>query len=305
MKYIKLSEWTYRPERNIYHFYRNCLLHVASYLVANNLNKQDIVLYVDKKYFSERRKLSYFSEALKEFVSDVKILKEEEDIDVEIVDTKKYRNYQSFKQEIESLELYKNNSREVKDIIFIRRKFDRDNLYNRGITNEEELIDELKKEHGGNVIDVYLEDLPFQEQVKLMRGCKLLIGCHGAGLANLLWMNSGASILELFPESFFWGSFWTFSCLKRLNYDFLQGKDIMYSGITLEQFAKENGICLCCLRNTHPRSHTKYLQETEFIYLDEKWNSKTMSEFNRNLRERQFQIDKDQFIKKVNNFFTR
>ena len=44
---------------------------------------------------------------------------------------------------------------------------------------------------------VCCEDLSFDEQVKLFSKVKYLVSNHGAGLSNMLFMSSGASVLEL------------------------------------------------------------------------------------------------------------
>ena len=43
----------------------------------------------------------------------------------------------------------------------------------------------------------YFEDYDFQKQIMIMSETKSLIGLHGAGLANMLFMQSGGTILEL------------------------------------------------------------------------------------------------------------
>jgi capsular polysaccharide biosynthesis protein len=43
----------------------------------------------------------------------------------------------------------------------------------------------------------YFEEYPFKEQVKIMNESKVLIGLHGAGLTNMLFMPAGGSVLEL------------------------------------------------------------------------------------------------------------
>jgi len=299
MKYIKLSKWDNAPETNVYHFYKNCVLHVVSYIVENNLNKQKVVLCVDEKDFIFFSKIHYFDEAIKQFVSDYKVIKQGENINADIVDIHKYRNHRLLEKEIESLDIYKNNLKQANNIVYVRRRVRHENSHTRSINNEQELIDELKKEYGSNVIDVYLENLSFYEQVDLMRGCKLLTGAHGAGFAGMLWMDRGTSILELFPESFFWGTYLTLSYVRGINYNFLHGKDTVFSGITLNQFAKETGLCLHCLRISSPRNHTKHLSEKEFIYSDMEWKLQHSRLFNTILKEKKFEINKDEFLKKI------
>jgi capsular polysaccharide biosynthesis protein len=48
-----------------------------------------------------------------------------------------------------------------------------------------------------NIDIVYCELLSFYDQVKLFSECKNLISIHGAGLTNMLFMNSGSKVLEL------------------------------------------------------------------------------------------------------------
>jgi capsular polysaccharide biosynthesis protein len=64
----------------------------------------------------------------------------------------------------------------------------------RKIANEEELIG-LLHESGFKVI--HAEDLSFADQVRIASGTRFLISNHGAALTNMLFMNSGASVLEL------------------------------------------------------------------------------------------------------------
>ena len=64
----------------------------------------------------------------------------------------------------------------------------------RKIINENEII-ELVNTYG--FIVVCFEELPWREQVALIESCSLLIGLHGAGLTNMLFMRKGSSLLEL------------------------------------------------------------------------------------------------------------
>lgn len=67
----------------------------------------------------------------------------------------------------------------------------------RKIINEEEVIALLKEHH----IEIhYFENYSFIEQVRLMNQTKCLIGLHGAGLTNMLFMQEGTSVLELRNE---------------------------------------------------------------------------------------------------------
>lgn len=64
----------------------------------------------------------------------------------------------------------------------------------RKITNEEELKP-LLDSHGFEV--VRLENYSFSEQVRLFRNTSIIAGLHGAGLTNMLFMPSGADVIEV------------------------------------------------------------------------------------------------------------
>ena len=68
----------------------------------------------------------------------------------------------------------------------------------RVIANHKELVSRLKKE-GLCVFEIYLEELSFSEQVKLMQNTSVLVGAHGSGLVNSLFLPPGRSIIELNP----------------------------------------------------------------------------------------------------------
>lgn len=64
----------------------------------------------------------------------------------------------------------------------------------RYLVNEKE-VQELLKRSGFKV--VHLEDHTFAEQVRICSGAKYMIGSHGAGLTNCMFVPAGGSILEL------------------------------------------------------------------------------------------------------------
>lgn len=66
----------------------------------------------------------------------------------------------------------------------------------RKLANELELVPLL--EDLGFAI-VLLEELGFAEQVRLFSEAKVIIGPHGAGLANMVFANPGATVIELTP----------------------------------------------------------------------------------------------------------
>jgi len=77
--------------------------------------------------------------------------------------------------------------------IFISRQ----KAVKRRIINEAEIIP-LLLTHGYEIH--YFEEYDFKKQIKIMSETKSVIGLHGAGLTNMLFMQSGGSILELRNE---------------------------------------------------------------------------------------------------------
>ena len=77
--------------------------------------------------------------------------------------------------------------------IFISRK----NAARRNIINEEDLFRLL---HSYNFEIVDFEDFNFFEQVAISQQAKVLIGTHGSGLTNIIFMEEGAKVMELSRE---------------------------------------------------------------------------------------------------------
>jgi Glycosyltransferase 61 len=63
----------------------------------------------------------------------------------------------------------------------------------------EECIKELA-EYRLPVWTVALETLSFGEQVNIMRNTKILVAPHGAGTVNMIFMEPGSKVIELFPK---------------------------------------------------------------------------------------------------------
>ena len=73
--------------------------------------------------------------------------------------------------------------------IFIKRPLGR-----RGILNHHEVSLVLKKY---NFIEIELESLSIENQIKIFNEADFVIGCHGAGLSNLVFSKPGTKIIEL------------------------------------------------------------------------------------------------------------
>jgi capsular polysaccharide biosynthesis protein len=76
------------------------------------------------------------------------------------------------------------------DKLYVSRHFAR----RRKVINEDKIFATLEK-HGFTIF--YPEKVPFLQQVAIFANVRYLVGEHGSGLTNLMFMQKGASILEL------------------------------------------------------------------------------------------------------------
>jgi len=122
----------------------------------------------------------------------------------------------------------------------------------RKIINEEDVIAVLKK-HNYKVI--IAEELSFTEQVVLFSNAKAMIGLHGAGLTNIMFMPFDSKVMEIRNND--WSSqplcFWKLANLFNIRWEYYQGKptslatnmndltvDIPSFEIDLEKFEKDS-----------------------------------------------------------------
>lgn len=92
----------------------------------------------------------------------------------------------------------------------------RANAKMRRVLNEEELYP-LFDELGIDVIQ--FESLPWTEQVKQLEGVSLIVGSHGAGLTNMLFMSPGSTVVEFrHPKSVVQNCY--FSLASALGFDY-------------------------------------------------------------------------------------
>jgi capsular polysaccharide biosynthesis protein len=69
----------------------------------------------------------------------------------------------------------------------------------RMVANEQSLVDMLKT-HGFSIIEDRQRSV--REQIGIFRDASLVVGPHGAALANLIWCAPGASLVELVPAAY-------------------------------------------------------------------------------------------------------
>jgi len=87
----------------------------------------------------------------------------------------------------------------------------------RRITNHDEVVSLLKSV---GFEEVVLEQLRFDQQVKLFSEAEMVVGAHGAGLSNIVFSQDTA-VLELFPETVVRPHFYCLAHILDLRYDSL------------------------------------------------------------------------------------
>ena len=91
----------------------------------------------------------------------------------------------------------------------------------RRIINEDRLFDELKKY---NFERIFLEDLSFQDKVKVFSEANTVISPHGASLTNLVFSPAGAKVIEIFPPSSKHPAYKYIADIQGLDYAPYEGK---------------------------------------------------------------------------------
>lgn len=91
----------------------------------------------------------------------------------------------------------------------------REEARRRRVTNEPQLWAELQQ---AGFAKVRLEQLTWPEQINAFRHAKLVVGPHGAGLANLAFCPPGTRVVELFNRAYVAGGFWRLADLCGLDY---------------------------------------------------------------------------------------
>lgn len=111
--------------------------------------------------------------------------------------------------------------RDVSKKLFVNRK----STSNRHIFNSSELYYRISKM---GFEEVFLEDLPFLDQINLFHNASHIIAVHGAGLANMLFCKEDTCILELIPSNrIACQYYWLANALDFQNYSCVLGSDLV------------------------------------------------------------------------------
>eukprot|EP00298_Acanthocystis_sp_HF-20_P010752 c19026_g1_i2.p1 GENE.c19026_g1_i2~~c19026_g1_i2.p1 ORF type:complete len:535 (+),score=158.04 c19026_g1_i2:213-1817(+) len=149
-------------------------------------------------------------------------------------------------------------------IISRPKKNNHGRILNRVLRNEDELLISLQTTFENFVVrKVSLEEMKMEEQIRTFQTSDVIIGMHGAGLANIIFAREGTTIIEIFPHMKSRFSFKRISAKAGLRYyEYRQGEDFIQEDkvIPLDEF-------LC------------YFSEEERCILERKnfMNSKSMS----------------------------
>ncbi|MDD3876090.1 MAG: glycosyltransferase family 61 protein [Bacteroidales bacterium] len=117
----------------------------------------------------------------------------------------------------------------INDKIFISRK----NIERRGISNEDAVL-ELINKYNFAVVD--FEDYSFYEQIAMMQQAKYLIGTHGSGLTNMIFMKGGSKVLDLYrhlgePNAHNCLVYWRLAGILKLKF-YVQYSEVIQSNNT-------------------------------------------------------------------------
>jgi hypothetical protein len=220
-KHIKICDNILTHSDNYAHFWFDVIPVLFSYGKKHKLKKSEIIFYNSLKY---QNVLSLFcvSRPLENAPVDVEVLEERTGVNI-IIPCCKRLSYSGINE---------------KKILYLIR--DKNNT-KRNITNSDDCLNALIdtfKEH--EIMPISFENMSLEDQINCVKDCKLLIGAHGAGLVNSLFMQPNTCLIELFPSSFVNDLFKHLCSLKKINYDRLHGFSVPESEITLEEFIQKN-----------------------------------------------------------------
>ena len=106
-----------------------------------------------------------------------------------------------------------------KNMYFITRR----KTTSRNLLNEQLLLDSLASL---GVQAVEPQDLPFPEQVGLFANADVVIGTHGAGLANIVFCKPNSQVVELIPSEYRNKCYWALAANIPLRYAYIIGEPL-------------------------------------------------------------------------------
>jgi hypothetical protein len=88
----------------------------------------------------------------------------------------------------------------------------------RSLQNHEEIKNCLSNKYGALFTNVKLETMSIEEQVSLFMNASIVIGQHGAGLCNIMWMKPSAGLVIEFPP-YLAPTFMNMCAAKQIRYE--------------------------------------------------------------------------------------
>lgn len=114
---------------------------------------------------------------------------------------------------------HRDESHVTPERIYISRK----KASSRRIVNDEDVICSLEK---FNIVPICLEDWTVGQQIQLFASAKVIVGPHGAGLANLAFCQRGTQVIEIFHAQHVVPTYWMISNHNELEYYMVYGQGI-------------------------------------------------------------------------------
>ena len=250
---IFFSKKSLQYSNNYYHFHIDILRPLYNYLEINNIKEDNVIIYCDFKD-EHNNILNILSLKFKPF----------KEAPINSIEICKY-TYTSYKLFINRFNIFnKFLKNDLQKIIYIKRSTGTTGstyvtgASRRYIINDDECILKIREKFSDkyNIIEVKFEEMKYLDQIAIMNNCKLLIGAHGAGITNCLFMNENTHVIELFPESFYVDCYKRICKEKSLIYNYIHGIDIIKPNISLLEFKKldwkdeKNNSIIAKLRDT-------------------------------------------------------
>jgi hypothetical protein len=122
---------------------------------------------------------------------------------------------------------YNNPSFQVRDKkrrIYVKRG----NVARRKLINENQ-VTALLKNYGFEV--VVMDNKSVREQAEIFYQSEAIVALHGAALTNLLFIQSGAKVIELIPNGYVNNCFYVMASYGEADYFYLQGEKIIQKNV--------------------------------------------------------------------------
>jgi capsular polysaccharide biosynthesis protein len=94
----------------------------------------------------------------------------------------------------------------------------------RFLQNHSDIARVLKDKYKDLFLNVILEDISLEEQIGLFIGAQIVIGQHGAGLCNIIWMTKASDAMVIEFPPFMCDTFKNMCSTMKVNYERMEPK---------------------------------------------------------------------------------